>query len=351
MQVKNLWSGAMMALGFLFFLLVAPAAADDFYAGKSIRFVVGAPAGGGYDTYTRSIARHLGKHIPGHPTMVIDNMDGAGSLIAANYTYNKAEPDGLTVGVWISGQIIRGALGDHSIKFDGRKFGWIGAPSNGSPTCAIMGFTGLKTWDDVLHSKRPIKMGGVRAGTSYTDVPHILNKVAGTHFDVISGYAGTSPVRMAMQRHEVEGACLGWESMRVSNRAMLDAKGGDRLIPFINHRKIEDPEVKDLPLFTEVIKGKDNLATYKSWAASYEFQRPFSVPPKTPPERLAILRKAFAATLHDPEFLAEAKKTKLYVSPVSGEDIEGYVSDIYSMSDKVKENLSFLVTAGKKKTN
>jgi tripartite-type tricarboxylate transporter receptor subunit TctC len=283
--------------------------------------------------------------------MVIENMDGAGSLIAANYTYNKAAPDGLNIGVWISGQIIRDALGDHSIKFDGRKFGWIGAPSNGSPTCAIMGFTGLKTWDDVLHSKRPIKMGGVRAGTSYTDVPHILNKVAGTKFDVISGYTGTSPVRMAMQRHEVEGACLGWESMQVSNRAMLDAKGDDRLIPFIAHRRIEDPEVKDLPLFTEVIKGKDNIATYKSWAASYEFQRPFSLPPNAPPQRLQTLRKAFAATLRDPEFLAEAKKTKLFIKPVSGEAIEGYVQEIYSMSDKVKENLSFLVTAGKKKTN
>lgn len=99
--------------------------AADFYSGKAIRFVVGAPAGGGYDTYTRAIARHLGKHIPGNPSMVVENMDGAGSLIAANYVYNKAEPDGLTIGVWISGQIIRDALGDRSTRFDGRKFGWI----------------------------------------------------------------------------------------------------------------------------------------------------------------------------------------------------------------------------------
>jgi tripartite-type tricarboxylate transporter receptor subunit TctC len=335
-----------------FFLgLSSKALADDFYQGKTIRFVVGAPAGGGYDTYTRAIARHLGKHIPGNPTMVVENMEGAGSLIAANHVYNKAESDGLTIGVWISGQIIRDALGDKSIKFDGRKFGWIGAPSNGSPTCAMMGFTGLKTWEDVLNSKRPIKMGGVRAGTSYTDVPSILNQVAGTKFDVISGYAGTSPVRLALQRREVEGACLGWESMRVSNRAMLDAKGDDELIPFITHRKVEDPEVKDLPLFTEVIKGQDNVATYKTWAASYEFQRPFSLPPNAPPERLQTLRKAFAATLRDREFLAEAKKTKLYIKPVSGEEIEGYVKEIYSMSDKVKQNLSFLVKPTQRQSN
>ena len=325
--------------------------ADDFYKGKTIHFVVGAPAGGGYDTYTRAIGRHLGKYIPGNPSMVVDNMDGAGSLIAANYVYNKAERDGLTIGVWISGQIIRQALGDRGPRFDGRKFGWIGAPSKGSPTCAIMGFTGMKTWDDVLHSKRPIRMGGVRAGTAYDDAPTILNNVAGTKFDVITGYKGTSPIRIALQSREVEGACLGWESMGVSDRAMLDAKGDDKLIPFITHKRLEDPEVKDLPLFTDVIKGKDNLATYNTWAASYEFQRPFSLPPGAPPERLQTLRKAFAATLRDPALLAEAKKMKLDIDPVSGEEIDGYVKQIYSMSDKVKHNLSFLVKSTKGQSN
>lgn len=337
--------------GFALLAAVPNSNADNFYQGKTVRFIVGAPAGGGYDTYTRAIARHLGKHIPGNPSMVVENMDGAGSLIAANYTYNKAERDGSAIGVWISGQIIRQALGDRSPRFDGRKFGWIGAPSKGSPTCAIMGFTGFKNWNEVLHAKRAIRMGGVRAGTAYDDAPTILNNVAGTKFDVISGYAGTSIVRVAMQKREVEGACLGWESMRVSNRAMLDAKGDDKLIPFITHKRIEDPEIKDLPLFTEVIKGEDNLATYKTWAASYEFQRPFSVPPGTPKERLATLRQAFAATLRDPEFLADAKKTRLDIEPVSGEEIEGFVKQIYSMSDTVKRNLSFLVKSNQKRTN
>ncbi|HSC43413.1 MAG TPA: tripartite tricarboxylate transporter substrate-binding protein [Candidatus Binatia bacterium] len=342
---------AIVAVSLSIALSFSNGRADEFYKDKTIHFVVGAPAGGGYDTYARAVARYLGKHLPGNPTMVVDNMDGAGSLIAANYLYNKAEPDGLTIGVWISGQIIRQALGDRGPRFDGRKFGWIGAPSKGSPTCAIMAFTGMKTWDDVLHSKRPIRMGGVRAGTAYDDAPTILNNVAGTKFEVITGYKGTSPIRIALQSREVEGACLGWESMRVSDRAMLDANGDEKLIPFITHKRLEDPEVKDLPLFTEVIKGKDNLATYNTWAASYEFQRPFSVPPKTPPERLQLLRKAFAETLRDTEFLAEAKKMKLDVEPVSGEDIDGYVKQIYSMSDTVKRNLAFLVKSTKKRTN
>ena len=194
-------------------------------------------------------------------------------------------------------------------------------------------------------------MGGVRTGTAYDDAPTILNNVAGTKFDVISGYAGTSIVRVAMQKREVEGACLGWESMRVSNRAMLDAQGDDKLIPFIIHKRLEDPEVKDLPLFTDVIKGEDNLATYKTWAASYEFQRPFSCRPRAPKERLEILRKSFAATFRDPEFLAEAKKTRLDIDPVSGEEIDGYVKQIYSMPDKVKRNLGFLVKSTQQRSN
>jgi len=350
MNIKILLAVANI-IGLFFLSSATRSDGADFYSGKTIRFVVGAPAGGGYDTYTRSIARHLGKHIPGNPTMVIENMDGAGSLIAANYVYNKAEPDGLTIGVWISGQIIRDALGDRSTRFDGRKFGWIGAPSKGAPTCAMMGFTGLKTWDDVVNAKRSIRMGGVRAGTAYDDVPTILNNVAGTKFNLITGYPGTAPIRLALQKREVEGACLGWESMRVSNRAMLDAQGDDKLVPFITHKKLEDPEVKDLPLFTDVIKGDTNLATYATWAASYEFQRPFSLPPNAPKERLQILRKAFAATLRDAAFLAEAKKTRLDVEAVSGEEIDGYVKQIYSMPDKVKHNLGFLVKSTKKKSN
>jgi hypothetical protein len=182
----------------------------------------------------------------------------------------------------------------------------------------------------------------------------VLNRIlneAGTKFEVITGYKGTSPIRIAMQSREVEGACLGWESMRVSDRAMLDAKGDDRLIPFITHKRLEDPEVKDLPLFTEAIKGNDNLATYNTWAASYEFQRPFSLPPGVPPERLQTLRKAFAATLRDPALLAEAKKMKLDIEPVSGEEIDGYVKQIYSMSNAVKRNLSFLVKSTQKQSN
>ncbi len=259
---------------------------EEFYKGKTIFFIVGLPPGGGYDTYTRAVARHIGKSIPGNPTPIVQNMTGAGSLLAAHYIYNRAKPDGLTVGVWNSAQVLRQALGDRSVEFRGDKFGWIGAPVRGLPTCAIMGFTGLKTLKDVLNSKKPIKMGGTRPGSSPFDLPRILNLTLGTKFNLISGYRGTPRIRIAMQRREVDGACWGWESMRVTGRSMQDAKGDDKLIPFLTHGDSQDPEVKDLPRLTEVIKGKENRAILNAYLSVYDFQRPLTLPPGTPKELL-----------------------------------------------------------------
>ncbi len=329
----------------LAFLVGASATAlgEEFYKGKTILFIVGTPPGGGYDTYTRAVARHIGKYIPGNPTPIVQNMTGAGGLVAANYIYNRAKPDGLTIGVWPSGQVLRQALGDRSVKFKGDKFGWIGAPGRGLPTCAIMGFTGLKTLKDVLNSKKPIKMGGTRAGAT-VDLPRILNLTLGTKFRVIPGYRGVRVIRFAMQRRELDGVCYGWESMRVTARSILDAKGDDKLIPFlVTHGNPQDPEVKDLPRLTEVIKGKENLAILKAWLSQFNFQRPFSLPPGTPKERLSILRKAYKATLEDPQFLAEAKKSKLIINYVSGEEIEKFVDQILGISPETKKRLQFLV--------
>jgi tripartite-type tricarboxylate transporter receptor subunit TctC len=164
------------------------AAATDFYKSKTIRVTVGFSAGGGYDTYARAVARHIGKHIPGNPSLVVDNMDGAGSLIAANYTYNKADRDGTFIGVWNSAFVLYQALGDKAVRLDARKLNWIGAPIKGSPACNIMGFTGLKTMDDVVKSGQSLKMGSTRAGSTYNDLPLILNQTIGTKFNVINGY-------------------------------------------------------------------------------------------------------------------------------------------------------------------
>jgi tripartite-type tricarboxylate transporter receptor subunit TctC len=323
--------------------------ADDFYKGKAIRFVVGQAAGGGYDLSARTIARHMGKHIPGNPAIVVENMTGAGSLIAANYTYNSAKPDGLFVGTWNGALILRQALGDKAIRLDGRKLGWIGSPTKGTPVCGVMAYTGLKSLDEIVAANREIKMGATGPGSTYEDLPMMLNLTLGTKFKVISGYEGTGTILVAMRRKEVDGGCWTWESMRTTARPMLDAKGDDRLIPYLIHRRWEEPEVKDLPLIPDVLKkDPDKLAAYKTWVATYEFQRPYTVPPGTPKDRVQLLRKAYADTLKDPEFLAEAKKVKLEVTYTSGEEIEKYVDEMLTITPKAKELLSFLLTKGKK---
>jgi tripartite-type tricarboxylate transporter receptor subunit TctC len=338
---------------FFYFLTVALAlavagtspinsSAEDFYKGKTIRLIVGYAPGGGYDTYARAIARHMGKHVPGSPATVVENMDGASSLLSANFLYNKGQPDGLTVGSWNANLTTQQALGGRGIRFDGRKFGWIGAPSKGLNACAIMGFTGLKNLDDVLASKKEIKLGGTRPGAGTDDFPKLMNVLAGTKFNVISGYKGTAPIRVALQRREVEGACWTWDSMRVTARPMLDASGDDKLTPFIIHGKSPDPEVKDIPQFTDIIRGKENLAAFKAYVRPYEFQRLLTLPPNTPKDRLSTLRKAFKETMEDREFLAEAEKSKLLIECTSGEEIEKYVEEILSISAAAKEKLQFL---------
>src|SRR5919106_665391 len=197
------------------------ASADDFYKEKTIRFIVGYAPGGGYDTYTRAIARRIGNHIPGNPAAVVENMEGAGSLLAANYMFSKAEPDGLTVGNFNSGMVTQQALGSRGVRFDARKFGWIGAPVIGFPACMVMGFTGLKRLDEVMKNSAKLKFAGTRAGASGVDLPNILNELMGTKIKVISGYKGTSATRLAMQKREADGICSGWESMRVTARAVL----------------------------------------------------------------------------------------------------------------------------------
>jgi tripartite-type tricarboxylate transporter receptor subunit TctC len=326
-----------LVIGLPFLVGPQPAALGDQL------FIVGLPPGGGYDTYTRAVARHIGRHIPGNPVTIVQNMVGAASLNAAHYIYNKANPDGLTVGIWNSGLVLRQALGDRSVKFEADQFGWIGAPSKGYLTCAIMGFTGLKTRKDVLNSKKPIKMGGSRPGQPSFDLPRILNLTLGTKFDLVSGYEGTSRIRIAMQIREVDGACWGWESMRTTARSMLDASGDDKLIPFITHGLTGDPEVKDLPRLTEVVRGEENRAILNAWLRQYDFQRPLMLPPGTPKEQLGILRKAFKATLEDPEFLAEARRSNLVIDYVSGEDIEKFVDQILAISPKTKAKLQFLL--------
>jgi tripartite-type tricarboxylate transporter receptor subunit TctC len=318
-------------------------AAGDRYSGKTIRFIVGFSAGGGYDAYTRTVARYISRHIPGHPATVVENMDGAGSVIAANYIYNKASRDGLTVGVFNAHNVFNHMMGDRSARLDGRKFGWIGTPGKDSVACAIMAFTGLKTFDDIVKAKQPVRMGATRSGNT-VHLPEMLNRWAGARFDIIPGYGGTSKIRLAMRSREVAGGCWTWDSMRSTARAMLDAQGEEKMVPFIINARWKDPEVKDLPLFRDVFKDENDRRAFDSWNSSNEFARPFSLPPGSPAAALSALRNAFKATLQDKDYLADLEKANLTSEYVSGEEVERYVDQIYRTPAEIKKRLEFTVS-------
>jgi tripartite-type tricarboxylate transporter receptor subunit TctC len=333
---------AFVASSLLLLTNYQPALAQDFYKDKTIRFIVGQAAGGGYDTYTRTIARYMGKFIPGSPTTIVDNMTGAGSLVAANYLYNNAKPDGLTISNWNSALVFNQAMGDVNVKFDARKFGWIGAPTKSVPVCLIMGFTGVKTLDEIVKSGKTLRMGGTGPGSHSIDMPLMLNKMVGTKFTVVSGYQGTAQIRIALQRREVDGLCTNWDSVIATQKELLEAKGDERIFPFIIHSRIDDPDAKNVTLIAEAIRDATNLRAYRVYMAQMEYSRPLTIAPGTPKDRLESLRRAFKATLTDGDFMAQANKLKLDIIPVSGEESEKWVSEVLSISAKMKEELKYL---------
>ena len=316
--------------------------AQEYYRDKVLRVIVGQAAGGGYDTYTRSIARYIIKHIPGNPAVTVENMTGAGSLVAANYLFNNSKPDGLTIANWNSAFVLNQALGDKNIRFDVRKFGWLGAPTRSVPVCLIMRHTGLTSFDQILKSGKAVKMGGTGPGSHSIDMPLMLNKMTGTKFSSVSGYQGTAQIRLAMQRKEVDGLCTNWDSVLSTQRDLLEAKGDEGMVPFILHAPVAEAEGKGVALVKDVIKDPSDMQAYRAYMSQMEFSRPLTIAPGTPRERLEILRRAFKATLSDPEFLAQAKRLRLDIDYVSGPEIEKLVDEVLSISPKIKEKLSYL---------
>jgi tripartite-type tricarboxylate transporter receptor subunit TctC len=247
--------------------------------------------------------------------------------------------------MWNSALVFNQAMGDKNVKFDARKFGWLGAPSKSVPVCLIMAFAGPKTMDEIVKSAKPIRMGGTGPGSHSIDMPLMLSKMTGAKFSVISGYQGTAQIKLALQRREVDGHCTNWDSILATQKDLLEGKGDDRLIPFIQHARIPEPEAKAVALVSEVIKDENHLRAYRAYMAQMEYSRPFTTAPNTPKERLEVLRRAFKATLADSEFLAQATKMRLDINYVSGEEAEKWVGEVLSLPPKLKDELKYLSPA------
>jgi tripartite-type tricarboxylate transporter receptor subunit TctC len=310
--------------------VAAAASADDFYKGKTIRIVVGFSAGGGFDTYARAIARHMSRHIPGQPPIIVENMTGAGSLIAANHVFKVAKPDGLTIGHFIGGLFLGQVLGQAGVEFDARKFEFIGAPITDHVVCAMTKASGITSVEKWMASKTPVKMGGIAPGTSTPDnATRILKAALGLPIQLVTGYKGTADVRLAAESGEVSGGCWGWDSVKTTWRKAIET--GDAVVVLQANRK-NHPELPQVPQAMKLAKTEDARRLIDVGIhADSDIVRTYTLPPGTPKERVQLLRKAFDDTLKDAEFLADAKKSNLSVEPVQVDEIERDIRALFKL--------------------
>lgn len=316
-------------------------AQEAFYKGKVVRLVVGFSAGGGFDVNARVIARHMGKHIPSNPSIIVENMTGAGSLIAANYVYKAAKPDGLTIGNFAGGLVMNQIFGQPGIEFDARKFIYIGVPAKSPPVCVLSKASGIDSMEKWLAAKNPVKLGGLSPGNTTDDVPKVLKSTIGLPVRVVSGYKGTSDIRLAVETGELDGACWNWESVSTTWRKSL--QNGDIAVVL---QTTPEP-LPDLPKVPTAIKFAKTEEARKLIQVGihdqYQILRLYTLPPDTPKERVDVLRRAFEQTMKDPEFKAEMDKANLPIDPVSGGELEKIINGFFKLDSglvtKLKEIL------------
>jgi tripartite-type tricarboxylate transporter receptor subunit TctC len=311
--------------------------AAPFYEGKTIRLIVGFSAGGGFDTYSRVIGRHLGKHIPGNPTVVVENMTGAASLVAANHVYKVAKPDGLTMLNFHGNQVVNQIIGKPGIEFDARKFEYLGVPSQDNGACAFTKASGITSLDALKNSKTPVKLGGVAPGDTTYNMAKILTAALNLPIQLVAGYKGTAEIRLAAEGAEVAGGCWQWESIKSIWRKGLEA-GEVSIILQANPKP--HPELANVPnaialATNETSRNLIKFGIHDPGAVT----RPYAVAPGTPKDRMQQLRKAFTEVLKDPDFLADAKKSQLDTNPLNGEEVEKIVAALFKIQPALVSQL------------
>lgn len=312
---------------------VLGASVEEFYKGKTIQFVVGGSAGGGYDTYTRLIARHFAQFVPGKPSTVVQNMPGAAMLISANYIFNSAPRDGTVIGHWSGPLILQHMMGNPAVQFEGRKFGWLGMPTSDALVCITTERSGIRSAEDWRKAKSRVKLGAIGPGTSGTDDTKLLAAATGFPLQLIEGYKGTADIRVAAETGEVDGTCsFGWQSAKVTWANALRAK---QLHVVLQTMLESHPELKSVPLAIDFAKTDEGKKLLRIASEVYGKQRLYSLPPQVPAERVRTLQKAFVATLKDPQFLAEAQKAKLEIDPIDGPAVEKMVHGLYEIESSV----------------
>jgi tripartite-type tricarboxylate transporter receptor subunit TctC len=307
----------------------------EFYAGKQITLIVGASTGGGYDTQARLVARHLGKHIPGNPTIIVQNMPAAGSLAAANHIYNVAAKDGSVFALVMRGMLLIKYWSPASARFDLGHLNWVGSINSEVAVAAAWHTAPHKTVKDLFDKE--LIVGGT-TGVDPETTPRLFNALLGTKFKIVNGYPGTTEIILAMERGEVQGiGDWSWSSMKTARPDWLR----DRKMTLLMQAALQkDPELPDVPSALEFVKNDADRKVMELYLTQKTVARPVIAPPGVPAERLAALRAGFIALAQDKEFIADAQKARLEVAPISGEAVDKVISLITSASPETGERLS-----------
>jgi tripartite-type tricarboxylate transporter receptor subunit TctC len=320
------------------------AQSDPFFKGKTIRIIGG--SGGFYESWARLLARHMGKHIPGVPNLIVQNMLGAGSLIAANYVYNVAKPDGLTLGMFLNTIYLDQLVGRKEVQFTIEKFGWIGSPVGEAMMLYMRADTPYKTIADVIKAKEPPKCGATGTASSSYILAMMLEETVGAKFNSVLGYQGSGDTDMAVEKGEV--VCRAHNVSAHFGREPFNSwhkKNFDRHL--VQSGRKRDPNLPDTPTMYELMDQYKTPEMSRRAAqvilAGGEFGRPMLVTPGTPPERLTILREAYAKALKDPELLAEAKKAKMEVDPSSADELQSLLKEVLNQPKEVIERVKKLL--------
>jgi tripartite-type tricarboxylate transporter receptor subunit TctC len=311
--------------------LIATASANaqtsvaDFYRNKSIDVYIGFSVGGVYDINARLLSRHMGRHIPGNPTLVPRQMTGAASLTLANWLYQAAPKDGSTIGTFARGIAFNALIGQPSGAIEATKFNWIGSTNDEVSVCVSRRESGITKFEQVFE--RELVTGSSGSSADDDQLPRLANAILGTKFRIVRGFPGGTEIKLAMERGEVSGRCgWSWSSVKATEAEWL-REGKIAMLAQLSLRR--HPDLPDTPLITDYVKSNEGRQIFKVALARQVLAWPFVAPPGTPVERVAALRKAFDETLRDNEYLAEAEKLNLEITPVSGQRIQSLIEEVY----------------------
>ena len=325
-SITGVLSAVLAALFVVALLLAGEAAAEDaasFYASRSIELVIGYPPAGSNDIYGRILARHLGKHIPGAPSIIVRNMPGAGSLVAANHMYNRAPRDGTVIGGVSIGIPLIGRLGNPQARYDAAKFSWIGRIQSSSSVTFVWNTSKITSIEDAKRSE--VVLSATGAGSTGSLYPNVMNEVLKTRFKLVQGYKGTHEAMLALERGEAEGHSTTWDAVKSVNMRWVN-EGTIRIL--VQHGLHRARDLPDVPTSVELAQSPEDRLVMRAIMGTAEIGKAYFTSPEVPPDRVAMLRRAFDATMGDPAFVDEVRKVHGEVEPMTGQQMQDLIGEL-----------------------